>query len=69
MTADVTMHIRHRITGLKLQLAAHDAPMGAGVVHGVIDTTRLTKSRSSANHAKVALTIGTSTNGRKTEDS
>ena len=61
----VAIQMRHRITGLKLQFAAHEAPIGAGVVHGVIDTTRLTRSSFSAKYARVALTIGTSTNGRK----
>ncbi len=39
MTADITMQMRHITTGLRVQLAAHDAPIGAGVVHGVSDTT------------------------------
>lgn len=30
------MQIRHKMTGLNVQLAAHEAPIGAGVVQGVI---------------------------------
>ncbi len=43
MRADVAMQIRHMITGLNAQFAARDAPIGAGVVHGVMETTLATR--------------------------
>lgn len=33
------MQTRHITTGLSAQFAAHEAPIGAGVVHGVNETT------------------------------
>ena len=59
------MHIRHIMTGLSAQFAAHEAPIGAGVVHGVIETTCATQPSLVAVHAKVALIMGTKIKGRK----
>src|SRR5690606_30215276 len=64
MIADITIQITHITTGLNAQLAAHDAPIGAGVVHGVRDTTCAIQPSLVAPYARQALINGTNTNGR-----
>lgn len=59
------MQMKHMMTGLKAQLVAQEAPMGAGVVHAVSITTFSTRPRSTANQARMALITGTRMKGRK----
>lgn len=39
MAAEINIQIMHIMTGLNAQFAAQEAPIGAGVVYGVRETT------------------------------
>ena len=45
MAAETSIQITHITTGLNAQFAAQEAPIGAGVVHGVSETTCASQPR------------------------